>query len=135
MLVCCVSVTEFWFLLNLLLKLCPTVLIHSTYMDICYHVLSAFIVNVIVSKNSVLGKVAPKCLGPEERDMTLSHNYSYCTNSHWKILLLFMAIQISLRLDCLGFVWIGCLTLNSVFWKFPLSLRNITLGNWILKSL
>lgn len=62
----------------------------------------------------------------------LSHNHSY-SNSHWKILLLFMATQISLSLDCLGFVWFWYLTLNSRFWKISIRLRNITLGNWILK--
>lgn len=74
------------------------------------------------------------CLGPEKRDLTLlSRNHNYYANSHWKILLLFMATQISISVDCLGFVWIWYLTLNCRFWKFPLSLRNITLGNWILK--
>lgn len=86
------------------------------------------------SRKILFRKNSSKCLGPEERNLTLlSHNHSYYTNSHRKIWLLFVAAQISLSLDCLGFVWIWYLTLNSRFWKFPFSLRNITLGNWILK--
>lgn len=52
----CVSATEFLFIIEFTLKLWLTVLIPSTYIDLCYHVLVACTVNATFSKNSVEDK-------------------------------------------------------------------------------